>query len=81
MPQNVVNINSKIRYKFISFLIKFKNEILQAVKCHFYDCNNNIYKFIKPFVDNKMSILEEYGALKRSQHLGFITLLYQVDNH
>ena len=28
----------------------------------FYDCINTIYQFIKPFLDNKMSIFEEYGA-------------------
>ena len=30
----------------------------------FYDCINTIYLFIKPFLDNKMSIFEEYGAFK-----------------
>ena len=28
----------------------------------FYKCITTIYKFIKPFLDNKMSIFEEYGA-------------------
>ena len=28
----------------------------------FYDCINTMYHFIKPFLDNKMSIFEEYGA-------------------
>ena len=28
----------------------------------FYDCINTIYQFDKPFLDNKMSIFEEYGA-------------------
>ena len=28
----------------------------------FYDFINTIYQFIKPFLDNKMSISEEYGA-------------------
>ena len=33
----------------------------------FNDCIINIlYQFIKPFLDNKMSIFEEYGAFKRS---------------
>ena len=27
-------------------------------------CINTIYQFIKPFLDNKMSIFEEYGAFK-----------------
>ena len=30
----------------------------------FYDCIHTIYQFIKPFLDNKMSIFEEYGAFK-----------------
>ena len=29
-----------------------------------YDCINTINQFIKPFLDNKMSIFEEYGAFK-----------------
>ena len=28
----------------------------------FYDCIYNIYRFIKSFLENKMSIFEEYGA-------------------
>ena len=28
----------------------------------FYDCINTIYQFIKPFLDNKISIFKEYGA-------------------
>ena len=48
--------------KIISFFIQFKNarliEILQAVRSHVYDCIN----ILKPFLDNKMSIFEEYGA-------------------
>ena len=44
----------------------FKNErqteILQAVRCHIFDCIHTIYKFIKSFLDNRMSIFEEYGA-------------------
>ena len=30
----------------------------------FYDCIITIYQFIKPFLDNKISIFEEYGAFK-----------------
>ena len=30
----------------------------------FYDCFNTIYQFIKPFLDKKMSILEEFGVFK-----------------
>ena len=29
-----------------------------------YDCINTIYQFILPFLDNKMSIFEKYGAFK-----------------
>ena len=28
----------------------------------FYDCINTIYQFIKPFLDNKISIFEECGV-------------------
>ena len=34
----------------------------------FYDCINTIYLFIKSFLDNKMTIFEEYGAFKGQQH-------------
>ena len=30
----------------------------------FYNCDNIIYQFIKSFLDNKMSVFEEYGAFK-----------------
>ena len=30
----------------------------------FYDCIKTIYQFIKPFLDNKMPVFEEYGAFK-----------------
>ena len=30
----------------------------------FYDCIYTICQFIKPFLDNKMSIFEEYGAFQ-----------------
>ena len=30
----------------------------------FYDCINTMYQLIKPFLDNKMSILGGYGAFK-----------------
>ena len=32
----------------------------------FYDCINTICQFIKPFLDNKMSIFEEYGAFNQN---------------
>ena len=48
--------------KNISFLIQFKNarltEILQTVRSHV----NDFINILKPFLDNKMSIFEEYGA-------------------
>ena len=30
----------------------------------FYDCINTIYQFVKPFLETKMSVFEEYGAFK-----------------
>ena len=54
--------------KILLVLILFKNErlteILQVVRCPFYDRINTIYQFINPFLDNKTSIFEEYGAFK-----------------
>ena len=54
------------RYDKKSFHFKNKRltEIVQAVRCPLYDCNNTIYQFIKSFLNNKMSIFEEYGAFK-----------------
>ena len=50
------------------FLVQFKNERLTKIfrlsGAEFYDCINTIYQFIKPFLDNKMSIFEEYAAFK-----------------
>ena len=34
----------------------------------FYDRNNNIYQFIKSFLDKKLSIFEEYGAFMVFQY-------------
>ena len=57
------------RYDKKSF--QFKNErqteILQAVMsgATFYECVINIYQFIKPFLDDKMSIFKEYGAFNK----------------
>ena len=36
----------------------------------FYDCINTIYQFIKPFLDNKMSIFEKYGAINSFTAIG-----------
>ena len=38
----------------------------------FYDCINTIYQFIKPFLDNKMFIFEEYGAFKDTGYLFYL---------
>ena len=37
-------------------------EILQLSGAIFYDCIDTIYQFIKSFLDNKMSIFEDYGS-------------------
>ena len=54
------------RYDKIPFHFKSERlaEILQAVRCHILWLYYIIYQFIKPFLDNKMSIFEEYGAFK-----------------
>ena len=41
-----------------------EQEINRLSGATFYDCINTIYQFIKHFLDNKMSIFEEYGAFK-----------------
>ena len=46
-------------------MIQFKNERLKVYRLSaatFYDRINNIYQFIKPFLDKQLSIFEEYGA-------------------
>ena len=61
LPTFIQRYNKKV----ISFLIQFKNERLFELKFYrlsdatFYDYINTIYQFIKPFLDNKMSIFEE----------------------
>ena len=37
-------------------------KVYRLLGATFYDRINTIYQFIKPFLDNKMSIFEEYGA-------------------
>ena len=49
------NMYSEIWQKFISF--------------HFYDCINTIYQFIQPFLDNKISIFEDYGTFNSLSYL------------
>ena len=55
------------RYDKTSF--HFKNERLKFYRlpgATFYDCINTIYQFIKPFLDNKMSVfLGIYGAFNQ----------------
>ena len=60
------------RYDKESF--HFKNERLtefyRLSDAAFYDCIITTYKFIKPFLDNKISIFEEYRAFKQT-HLDY----------
>ena len=51
-----------IKIYFISFHERLKFYRLSGAT--FYGCINTIYQFIKPFLENKMSIFEEYDALK-----------------
>ena len=39
-------------------------KVYRLTDATFYDCINTIYQVIKPFLDYKMSIFEEYGAFK-----------------
>ena len=60
---NVGNINSEILLKIISFS-RTRLKFYRLSGVIFYDCINTIYQIIKPFLDNRMSIFEEYGAFK-----------------
>ena len=40
-------------------------EIYRLSGATFYDCINTIYQFIKSFLDNKMSVFEDYGAFNQ----------------
>ena len=40
-----------------------------------FDCINIIHKFIKPFLDNRMPIFEEYGAFKLHPYTKTASLL------
>ena len=56
--------------KIIKFFIQFKKEKFYRLSgATFYDRFNTIYQFIKSFLDNKMSIFEEYGTFKMYQFL------------
>ena len=44
----------------------------------FYDHINTIYQFIKPFLDNKMSIFEEYGAFKLYLLISLLKISFYV---
>ena len=46
--------------KSFHFTNEALTEILLGVMCHIFNCIYTIYVFIKPFLDNKMSIFEEY---------------------
>ena len=58
---NLLNISWKIKSLFLRNI-----ELLRFIFSLFTDndCINTIHQFIKPFLDNKMSIFEEYGAFK-----------------
>ena len=47
----------------------------------FYDCINTIDQFIKPFLDNKMSIFEDYGAFNLDPDLTRIYSGTATNNH
>ena len=42
----------------------------------FYDGFNTIFKFIEPFLDDKMSIFEEYGAFNGKNLLQLDQILF-----
>ena len=46
---------------FFTFILLKFNRLSGAT---FYYSIDTLYRFIKPFSDNKMSIFEEYGAFK-----------------
>ena len=55
--------------------------MLQVVSATFYDCINTIYMYqiINPFLDNKMSILEDYGPFNIFSYFSMKT--YVVGTH
>ena len=75
------------RYDRKSFHFKNKRliEILQTVRYHIYDCINTICQFIKPVLDIKMSIFEEYRAfnslfkIKKNKNIFFFQVLQLVE--
>ena len=68
------------RYDKISFHLLSSSTVWDKLKLYrlsgatFYDCINSIYQFIKPFLDNKMSVFEEYGALNNPLMKAFTEL-------
>ena len=52
------------RYDKKSFHFKNETEILKTVEYHIFMIFSTMYQFIKPFLDNKMSITEKYGAFE-----------------
>ena len=51
------------RRVFVMYLKFYKLSVATV-----YDCINIMYQFIKPFLDNQMSIFEEYGAFKCKEY-------------
>ena len=62
------------RYDKKSFHFKNKRlmKFYRLSSATFYDCIKTIYQFIKPFLENKMSKFEEYGAFKTIQNVKLI---------
>ena len=46
----------------------------------FSDYINTIYQFIKPFLDNKRSVFEEYGAFKMLKVHKIIFFLFLAEH-
>ena len=63
--------------KIISFEERETNWSVTGYQvAHFFDCIHTIYQFIKSFLDNKMSILEEDGAFKNACIISFSWALH-----
>ena len=72
-------IQSYIKKKKNHFISRMRDKLkfYRLSSATFYDCITVIYQFIKSFLDNKMSIFEEYGAFNIYsnflQHLTFVS--------
>ena len=62
-------IKNTIKNHFIFIQLKNERLTVKLVRCTFHDCINTIYQLTKPFLDNKMSIFEEYGAFNHALSL------------